>query len=91
MDICKKIVPALHKHYGWSPGERQIRFFEQHITADEIHGRKGFAIVEKYCTTQELKQLALKAVEKATHKRWEYMNGIYWFAVEGKEDDTPGL
>jgi len=91
LDICKKIVPALHQHYGWSPGERQIRFFEQHITADEIHGRKGFAIVEKYCTTQEHKELALKAVEEATRKRWEYMNGIYRFAVEGKEDDTPGL
>jgi len=91
LDICKKIVPALHRHYGWSPGERQIRFFEQHIIADEIHGRKGFAIVEKYCKTQEHKELALKAVEEATRKRWQYMNDIYWFAVEGKEDDTPRL
>ena len=91
LDICKKIVPALHNHYGWSPGARQIRFFEQHITADEIHGRKGLAIVQKYCTTQEHMELALKAVEEATRKRWEYMNGIYRFAVEGREDDTPAL
>src|SRR5713226_9051252 len=89
LDICKKIVPALHQHYGWKPRSREIRFFEEHIHADEIHGSKGFAIVEKYCTTPELQEVALKAVEDATQKRWRYMNSIYWFTLHGKEDDTP--
>ena len=89
LDICKKLVPALHRHYGYAPGAREIRFFAEHIGADEIHGAKGFAIVEKYCTTPELQQEAVKAVEEATIKRWRYMNGIYWFALHGKEDDTP--
>lgn len=89
LDICKRIVPALHRHYGWKPGSRDIRFFEEHIHADEIHGAKGFAIVEKYCTTPELQELALKTVEEATQKRWRYMNSIYWFALHGKDDDTP--
>ncbi len=91
LDICKKIVPALEKHYGHSLGAREIRFFEEHILADEIHGAKGFMIVEKYCTTAELQQQALKAVEEATIRRWRYMNSIYWFALHGKEDDTPTL
>ena len=91
LDICKKIVPALHKHYGYKAGAREIRFFEEHIEADEIHGSKGFAIVEKYCTTPELQQLALKAVEDATIRRWRYMNGVYWYALHGREDDTPVL
>ncbi|HEY2987630.1 MAG TPA: iron-containing redox enzyme family protein [Candidatus Binatia bacterium] len=89
LDICKKLVPALHKHYGYKPAAREIRFFEEHIGADEIHGAKGFAIVEKYCTTPELQHLALKTVEEATIRRWRYMNGVYWFALHGKEDDTP--
>jgi pyrroloquinoline quinone (PQQ) biosynthesis protein C len=89
LDICKKLVPALHKHYGYQAGAREIRFFEEHIEADEIHGSKGFAIVEKYCTTAEQQQLALKVVEDATVRRWRYMNGIYWYALHGKEDDTP--
>ncbi|MEX0805408.1 MAG: iron-containing redox enzyme family protein [Candidatus Binatia bacterium] len=89
LDICKKIVPALHQHYGWKAGAREIRFFEEHVHADEIHGAKGFAIVEKYCTTPELQELALKTVEEATQKRWRYMNSIYWFALHGKDDDTP--
>jgi pyrroloquinoline quinone (PQQ) biosynthesis protein C len=91
LDICKKIVPALHKHYGYKAGAREIRFFEEHIHADEVHGSKGFAIVEKYCTTPELQDLALKTVEEATIRRWRYMNSIYWYALHGKTDDTPTL
>jgi pyrroloquinoline-quinone synthase len=88
-EICKKIVPALHQHYGYSSGAREIRFFEEHIGLDEIHGGKGFALVERYCTTDELKELAVNAVEEAARKRWDYMNGVYWYALHGKEDDTP--
>jgi len=91
LDICKKIVPALHQHYGYKPGAREIRFFEEHIHADEVHGSKGFAIVEKYCDTLELQALAIKTVEEATIRRWRYMNSIYWYALQGKEDDTPTL
>jgi pyrroloquinoline quinone (PQQ) biosynthesis protein C len=91
LDICKRIVPALVEHYGFAPGSRQIRFFEEHVRADEIHGARGFAIVEKYCNTPELQALALKTVEAATIRRWRYMNGIYWFALHGKADDTPSL
>jgi len=91
LDICKKLVPALHKHYGYRPGVREIRFFEEHIGADEIHAGKGFAIVEKYCNSAELQDLALKAVEEATVRRWRYMNGVYWYALQGREDDTPPL
>jgi len=89
LDICKKIVPALHRHYGHQAGAREIRFFEEHIHADEIHGSKGFAIVEKYCDTPDLQALAIKTVEEATIHRWRYMNSIYWYALHGKEDDTP--
>ena len=91
LDICKKIVPALHRYYGYKPGAREIRFFEEHIRADEIHGSKGFAIVEKYCDTPELQALAIKTVTEATMHRWRYMNGIYWYALHGREDDTPTL
>lgn len=89
LDICKKLVPALHKHYGFRPGAPEIHFFEEHIGADEIHSGKGFAIVEKYCVTPESRELALKAVEEATIRRWRYMNGVYWYALHGKIDDTP--
>jgi len=91
LDICKKIVPALHQHYGFKPHAREIRFFEEHIHADEVHGTKGFAIVEKYCNTPELQAAAVKQVEEATLRRWRYMNNIYWYALEGKDENTPAL
>jgi pyrroloquinoline quinone (PQQ) biosynthesis protein C len=91
LDICKKLVPALHKHFGFQPRAREIRFFEEHIHADEVHGSKGFAIVEKYCNSAESQALALKLVEQATIRRWRYMNDIYWYALHGKEDHTPVL
>src|SRR4030095_2677751 len=49
----------------------------------------GFTIVEKYADTPDLQALALKTVEEATLRRWRYMNSIYWYALQGKEDDTP--
>ena len=91
LDICKKIVPALHKHYGYKPHARGIRFFEEHVYADEIHGSKGFAIVEKYCDTPELQALAIKQVEEATIRRWRYMNSIHLYALHRIDDDTPTL
>ncbi len=84
-------MPALHKYYGHKPRAREIRFFEEHIQADAIHGAKGFAIVEKYCGTAELQGPRHKAIEGATIRRWRYMNNIYWYALHGKEDDTPVL
>jgi pyrroloquinoline quinone (PQQ) biosynthesis protein C len=91
LDICKTIVPGLHQHYGFKPHAREIRFFEEHIHADEVHGSKGFAVVEKYCNTTELQALALRQVEEATVRRWRYMNDIYWYALHGKADNTPTL
>ena len=91
LDICKKIVPALHQYYGYQPHAREIRFFEEHIHADEIHGAKGFAIVETYCTSAELQNLAVKQTEEATVRHWRYMNSIYWYALHGKIDDTPAV
>ena len=60
-----------------------------HVEADEIHSARGYQIAEKYCNTPELREAALEAVRVAAQKRWNHMNGIYWFAVHGKEDDTP--
>jgi pyrroloquinoline-quinone synthase len=91
LDICKKVVPALHQHYGFKPHAREIRFFEEHIHADEVHGSKGFAIVDKYCNTPELQAAAIRQVEEATLRRWRYMNNIYAYALEGKDENTPAV
>src|SRR5207245_4765803 len=51
LDICKKIVPALHQHYGYKRGAPETRFFEEHIHADEVHVYKSVGSMEKYFNT----------------------------------------
>lgn len=87
--IYPRIIPSLHSNYGWKPDDPAIRFFRGHVAADEIHSARGFQITEKYCNTPELQRAALEGVRAAAQKRWTHMNGIYWYAVYGKEDDTP--
>jgi pyrroloquinoline-quinone synthase len=87
--IYTRVIPSLHENYGWNPGDREIRFFRGHVAADEIHSARGFQMTEKYCDTPELQQEAIEAVRTAARKRWNHMNGIYWYAVEGRDDDTP--
>ena len=88
-DIYKRIVPALAKHYGWPEGTREVRFFATHIGADMVHSQRGFEIVERYCESPALQAEAVQAARIASRKRWNHMNGIYWHALHGREDDTP--
>lgn len=73
------------------PGPGMSVFFEEHIEANALYGSKGLALVEKYCDTPELRQQTVDAVHDATVRRWRYMNGIKWFVLHGKDDDTPPL
>src|SRR5438093_10643571 len=79
LDICKKVVPALHKHSGYEPHAREICFFAEHVYADEIHGATGFAIVAHYCRTPALHALAVKPAAEATARRWRSMYSIEWY------------
>src|SRR5687768_15943999 len=84
-----RVIPSLHNNYGWKPDDPEIRFFRGHVAADEIHSARGFQITEKYCNTPDLHKAAIEGVRTAARKRWNHMNGIYWYAVHGKQDDTP--
>jgi len=46
-DISFEIPVRVCLLNGFAPGGRQTRFFEEHVRADEIHGAKGFAIVQR--------------------------------------------
>jgi pyrroloquinoline-quinone synthase len=88
-DIYSRIVPALAKHYGWPEGTRAVRFFRTHIEADTVHGARGLDILASYCDHPALQEQAIQCVGVAARKRWEHMNGIYWYALHGREDTTP--
>ena len=73
--IYKRNLPALTTHYGFAG--REVEFFAVHIEADEVHGERGYAIVERHCTTPETRAEAIEAVRQATEMRWQYMTGLY--------------
>jgi pyrroloquinoline-quinone synthase len=73
--IYQRNLPPLRTHYGFS--DHEVEFFAVHIEADEVHGERGYQIVERHCTTDERRADAVEQVRQATEMRWQYMTGVY--------------
>ena len=73
--IYRRNLPPLKPLYGFA--DREIEFFAVHNEADEIHGERGYEIVETYSTTPEARRAAVDAVRQATEMRWQYMTGLH--------------
>ena len=72
--IYQRNLPPLRAHYGFS--DHEVEFFAIHIEADEVHGERGYQIVERSCPTPELQARALERVRQATEMRWQYLTGL---------------
>jgi pyrroloquinoline-quinone synthase len=73
--IYRRSLPPLKPLYGFT--DHEVEFFAIHIEADEVHGERGYEIVERYSTTPEMRQRAIGAVRQATEMRWQYMTGLH--------------
>ena len=73
--IYQRNLPPLKTHYGFS--DHEVEFFAIHIEADEVHGERGYQIVEGHSTTPEKQAEAAEQVRQATEMRWQYMTGLY--------------
>ena len=73
--IYRRNLPPLKPTYGFT--DREIEFFAVHIEADEVHGARGYEIVETYATTDAMRARAVDAVRQATEMRWQYMTGLH--------------
>src|SRR3989442_5665938 len=73
--IYKRNLPPLKTHYGFS--DHEVEFFAIHIEADEVHGERGYAIVERHSTTPESKAEAIDAVRLATQMRRYILIGLH--------------
>ena len=73
--IYRRNLPPLRTQYGFT--DHEVAFFTVHIEADEVHGERGYQIVERHCATPERQAEALDAVRQATEMRWQYMSGLY--------------
>jgi pyrroloquinoline-quinone synthase len=73
--IYRRNLPPLKTHYGF--GDHEVEFFAVHIEADEVHGERGYELVERYATTPEARVRAVESVRQAAEMRWQYMTGLY--------------
>ena len=73
--IYKRNLPPLQTHYGFA--DHEVEFFAIHIEADEVHGERGYQIVEQHASTPERQTEAAEAVREATEMRWQYMTGLH--------------
>ncbi len=73
--IYRRNLPPLKPRYGFT--DHEIEFVAVHIEVDEVHGERGYEIVEKYARTREERVRAVDAVRQATEMRWQYMTGLH--------------
>src|SRR6267142_405218 len=73
--IYKRNLPPLTSTYGFN--DYEVEFFAIHIAADEVHGERGYQIVERHSDTPERRAQALEQVRQATEMRWQYMSGLH--------------
>jgi pyrroloquinoline-quinone synthase len=73
--IYRRNLPPLKPLYGFT--DHEIEFFAVHIEADEVHGERGYQIVETYCATAARREQAIERVRQATEMRWQYMTGLH--------------
>ena len=73
--IYQRNLPPLRTHYGFS--EHEVEFFAIHIEADEVHGERGYQIVDRHADTPAKQDEAIRQVREATEMRWQYMSGLH--------------
>jgi pyrroloquinoline-quinone synthase len=73
--LYSRLLPALRNHYKFP--EESIEHFWLHVDADSEHGGAAFDVLEKYCTTPELQELAVHYARETARMRWFYFDGIY--------------
>ena len=86
--IQSRIVPALVQYYGYKFGDPEIRFFEEHYEADQIHAERNLQFFDRVADP-ELQATCLEHATGICKLRWHYMNEIYRHAVMGEPDDLP--
>ena len=87
--IQERTLPALQKYYGFGAGNERIEWFEEHLTADQEHGRRFFQLLNKHVKDDQLAAECRNAAEEACKIRWLYLNDVYDQYVKGEPLRVP--
>ena len=70
-----RVLPSLREIYKYD--EDDIEHFWLHAEVDIEHGDRGFEVLERHCTTREMKDEAIHWARESAQMRWFYFDGIY--------------
>jgi pyrroloquinoline-quinone synthase len=70
-----RMLPALRNIYRFK--EEDIEHFWLHVDADTEHGGRAFDLLDRHCTTPELREMAIHYARESAKMRWFYFDGIY--------------
>jgi pyrroloquinoline quinone (PQQ) biosynthesis protein C len=73
--LYSAVLPALREKYRFD--EHAIEHFWLHSDVDVEHGDRAYELLERYCTTEELRQMAVHYARESARMRWFYFDGIY--------------
>ena len=73
--LYSTVLPALREQYQFP--EDAIEHFWLHSEADVEHGGRAFEVLERHCTTQEQRDMAVHYARESAKMRWFYFDGIY--------------
>ena len=79
--LYSKVLPALREIYKYP--ENDIEHFWLHAEVDIEHSGRGFDLLDRHCTTPELKDAALYYARESAEMRWFYFDGIYLHYEQG--------
>lgn len=73
--LYSRVLPSLRENYGYD--EEAIKHFWLHSEVDIEHGDRGFALLDRHCTTPEMQAAAIRFARESARMRWFYFDGIY--------------
>lgn len=76
-----KLLPALRNIYRFP--EEDIEHFWLHTEVDVEHGGRALDLLERHCTTPELREMAIHWARESARMRWFYFDGIYLHYEQG--------
>ena len=73
--LYSKVLPALREVYNYP--EPAIEHFWLHAEVDIEHGDRGFAALDRHCTTRAMQDEAIHWARESAVMRWFYFDGIF--------------
>ena len=79
--LYSRVLPSLRENYKYD--EEAIKHFWLHSEVDIEHSNRGFEILDRHCTTPEMKEAAIHFARESARMRWFYFDGIYLHYEQG--------